>query len=171
MMYTLEEMQVANRTCRTSGASAINKDGTVRAVVPKYVLQYANIDDKILDFGAGKQAIHTRFLMEQGFDVTAHDFGNNVTEIHDKCALERSYDIVFASNVLNTCSSESMLMAVISQLKACMNLNGIVIVNYPSSPRKSMLNANDVKEIALMHFGNVAQIGGTKSAPIWILNN
>ena len=142
-----------------------------RAVVPKYVLQYANIDDTILDFGAGKNAIHTQFLREKGLDVTAHDFGSNVTAIHDKHALERSYEIVFASNVLNTCSSESMMMAVMYQLKACMNCNGMVIANYPSSPRKSMLNANDVKEIASMYFGNIAQIGGTKSAPVWLLNN
>ena len=45
-MFTKDEIRAANMTSRTNGASAKNKDGSVRAVVPKYVAQYINKEEK-----------------------------------------------------------------------------------------------------------------------------
>ena len=139
-MFTEQEIKIANGTSRSNGASAINPDGTIRAIVPNFI--FKNIEEyqnkTILDFGSGKQAIHTKWLNENGLNVTAYDFGNNCIEgIHDKNALNKRYDIIFASNVLNVQSSDVMMMATVSQIYQCLKKGGTFIFNYPTSPRKT----------------------------------
>lgn len=131
---------MANATSRSNGASAINSDGTIRAIVPNFILKNSEEyrDKTILDFGAGKQAIHTKWLNENGLNVTAYDFGNNCIEgIHDKNALNNRYDVIFASNVLNVQSSDVMMMATVYQIYKCLKKGGTFIFNYPTSPRKT----------------------------------
>ena len=60
-MFLVEEIKIANATSRSNGASAINKDGSIRAIVPKYVVEHINKEDSLLDFGAGKSATHTKW--------------------------------------------------------------------------------------------------------------
>lgn len=166
-MFTAEEIKIANATSRSAGASVRNSDGTIRAVVPKYVESIARKEDKILDYGAGKGAVHTIYLREKGFNCVAYDFGDNVTELHDKNALERQYDIVFASNVLNVCSSTGMLINTIREIYNATKDNGIVVMNYPSSPRKTVLDTNAIEYIIERIFQHKAErVGGTKSAPV-----
>ena len=87
-MFTMEEIKVANATSRCNGASAKNQDGSIRAIVPRYVAEHINNEESILDFGAGKLAIHTQWLKERGFNVTAYDFGDNIVEgLHNEDAL------------------------------------------------------------------------------------
>lgn len=167
-MFAAEEIRIANATSRSSGASVMNKDGTIRAVVPKYVESVARREDKILDYGAGKGAVHTLYLREKGFDCTAYDFGDNVTEVHDKEALGRQYDIVFASNVLNTCSSAGMLIWTVKEIYNATKEHSVAIMNYPSSPRKTVLDADAVERIIGRVFKHkIERVGGTKSAPVW----
>ena len=40
------------------------------------------------------------------------------------------------------------------------------ICNYPSSPRKMDVVADDIARVIKEVFGNVEKVGGTKSAPI-----
>ena len=139
-MFTEKEIREANKTARSNGASAINPDGTIRAIVPNFI--YKNIehyrDKMILDYGAGKSAIHTKWLRENGLNVTAYDFGDNCVEgIHDKNALNKRYDVIFASNVLNVQSSDTMMNATLYQIYKTLKKGGQFIFNYPSSPRKS----------------------------------
>lgn len=170
-MFTAEEIRIANATSRSYGATAMNKDGTLRAVVPKYVESIARKEDKILDYGAGKGAVHTLYLREKGFDCTAYDFGENVTELHDRYALKKdTYDIVFASNVLNVCSNTTMLFKTIYEIDGVTKKNGgIAIMNYPSSPRKiEDINADEMQRLLEGLFGyKTERVGGTKSAPVW----
>lgn len=139
-MFTEKEIREANKTARSNGASAINSDGTIRAIVPNFI--YKNIekyrDKTILDFGAGKDIIHTKWLREQGLNVTAYDFGENcINEVHDKNALDKRYDVIFASNVLNVQSSDTMMDTTLYQIYKALKKGGQFIFNYPSSPRKS----------------------------------
>lgn len=168
-MFTVEEIKVANATSRSYGATAMNKDGTLRAVVPKYVESIARKEDKILDYGAGKGAVHTLYLREKGFDCTAYDFGDNVTELHDESALERQYDIVFASNVLNVCSTTHMLVRTTMEIWKATKDGGCAIVNYPNSPRKGDFTVKEVKDVLECSFdcAEAELIGGTKSVPVW----
>lgn len=169
-MFTAEEIKIANATSRSYGATAMNKDGTLRAVVPKYVESIARKEDKILDYGAGKGAMHTLYFRDKGFDCTAYDFGDNVTEIHDKDALKRQYDIVFASNVLNVCSSLAMLIDTLKEINKATKENGVAIMNYPSTPRKIVLDIASMEHVIENVFKyKIARAGGTKSAPVWII--
>lgn len=139
MMFTEKEIREANKTARSNGASAINPDGTIRAIVPNFI--YKNIDKyrnkTLLDYGSGKDPIHTKWLREQGLNVTAYDFGNNCVEgIHDKDALYKRYDVVFASNVLNVQTSIHMLRITLNQIYNALKKHGTFIFNYPQTPRK-----------------------------------
>ena len=168
-MFTVEEIRVANSTSRTGGASAKNKDGSIRAVVPRYVLSSVNKNDTILDFGAGKGAIHTKWLREHGFDVTAYDFGNNCVEgLHDKDALSKQYKVIMASNVINVSSSYTMLLETLKQMYDSLEYGGTLIMNYPASPRKMDLTAIELENIIKNMFqGKVFRVGGSSSAPLW----
>lgn len=168
-MFNEMEIKIANATSRTNGASARNKDGSVRAIVPRYVAEHINKEDSMLDFGAGKDAVHTKWLREEGFNVTAYDFGDNVIEgLHDKNALQKQYKVIMCSNVLNVQSSLDMLLETLNQIDSSLELGGEFICNYPASPRKMVLTANDLKEILQSIFkGRIERVGGTSSAPLW----
>ncbi len=147
MKFTEQEIKIANATSRSNGASAINPNGTMRAMVPNFI--FKNIEDyrdkTILDFGAGKDAIHTKWLREQGLNIIAYDFGDNCVEgIHDKDALRKRYDVIFASNVLNVQSSNIMMDTTLYQIKTSLKRGGIFIFNYPSKPRKSNMTEQEV---------------------------
>ena len=168
-MFNEMEIKIANATSRSGGASAINKDGSIRAIVPKYVSEHINKEDSVLDFGAGKGAVHTKWLREEGFNVTAYDFGDNIVEgLHDKNALQKQYKVIMASNVLNVSSSLGMLLETLNQINNSLESGGEFICNYPSSPRKMVLTANDLREIIQSIFkGRIERVGGTSSAPLW----
>lgn len=168
-MFNATEIKIANATSRSYGASARNKDGSIRAIVPKYVAEHINKADSVLDFGAGKGAVHTKWLKEQGFNITAYDFGDNVIEgLHDKDALGKQYKVIMASNVLNVQSSYVMLYETLCQISDSLEPGGELICNYPSSPRKLDLTANEVKEVLkFICKGKVERVGGTSSAPLW----
>lgn len=168
-MFSMEEIRIANATSRSNGASAKNKDGSIRAIVPKYVAENIRKEDLILDFGAGRSAVHTQWLREQGFNVVAYDFGDNLIEgLHDKDALNKKYSVVMASNVLNVQSSLNMLFTTLKQISNSLESGGEFICNYPASPRKLLLTANDLKEIIQSIFkGRIERVGGTSSAPLW----
>lgn len=168
-MFTMEEIRVANSTSRSNGASAKNKDGSVRAIVPRYVSSFVSKNETILDFGAGKDAIHTKWLREQGFNVTAYDFGDNCIEgLHDKNALSKQYKVVMASNVINVSSSYDMLLKTLKQIYDSLEHGGTLIMNYPASPRKMNLMAGDLENIIESMFkGKIFRVGGNSSAPLW----
>lgn len=171
-MFTMEEIKIANATCRNVGASVFNPNGEIRAIVPKYILQNVDKCKSILDFGSGKQAIYTQWLRKEGFNVTAYDFGNNIIEgLHDKDALDKQYKVIMCSNVLNVQSSLGMLMETLNQLYNSLEKGGVLVCNYPASPRKISLAARDMLTIIQSVFnGDIERVGGSSSAPLWIVS-
>jgi 2-polyprenyl-3-methyl-5-hydroxy-6-metoxy-1,4-benzoquinol methylase len=168
---TVQEIKIAKATSRSAGASALNKDGTIRAVVPLFIERNIDKDKVILDFGAGKGATSTKYLLNKGFDVTAYDLWcGDGDELLDNCALNKQYDVVFASNVLNVQSSKEMLLETLNQIKSALNGNGEFICNYPASPRKMEMDSSEIEDILISVFPNVTRVGGTKKAPIWRAN-
>lgn len=164
---TAQEIKIAKATSRSAGAQAI-KDGKIRAVVPLWVESNVDKSKTILDFGAGKGATSTKYLLSKGFDVVEYDLWvGNGDVLLDKFSLNRQYDIVFASNVFNVQSSLLMLFETLNQIKQAMENNGEFICNYPQSPRKMDLKETDIEEILLSMFGFVERVCGTKSAPVW----
>ncbi len=169
-MFIESEIKSANKTSRAGGAIGAN------AILPKFVLRHIELffdkeKARILDFGAGKHAMHTKTLRAEGWNCTAYEFGDNHTEYHDKDALFDRFDVVFASNVLNVQSSPAMAYRTIKQLASVVTSpynDGKVFVNYPASPRKSNLTTGDMKKMLLKHFREVSWVGGSRNAPIWM---
>lgn len=166
-MFTTEEIKIANATYRSKGSSVFDKDGNIRSVVARYVADNVRKDVKMLDFGCGPEFVQGKYLQSLGFDVYGWDFGANKPECCiDK--LEPIYDVVYASNVLNTISSMSMLMETLDQIYSCLKENGVFIANYPSSPRKMEISAAKLKKIICDKIGpDLLVIGGTTSAPLF----
>jgi hypothetical protein len=162
MSLITTDVAAANATSRSNGAVG------AKALVPRYIRVIAQFTDTILDFGAGKDAAHTKRLKEAGFNVTAHEFGGNRNENHDELALTRQYDIVYASNVLNVQSSRSMLWDTLFQIKHSVKPGGRAVFNYPESPRLAGFDVAFMETTITEVFGEEpAMVGGTKRAPIW----
>jgi hypothetical protein len=167
--FTENEIKIANLTCRSKGSSVFNKDGSIRSVVALYVLENIDRKEKILDFGCGKEFIQGKFLNEKGFDVSGYDFGSNKPE-NGVELFKQKYSVIYASNVLNVQSSMVMMLETLQQINNSLEPGGEFICNYPSSPRKMLLSANDLKEIIQSIFkGKIERVGGTSSAPLWVV--
>lgn len=165
-MFTAEEIRIANSTYRSKGSSVFDKDGNIRSVVAKFVATNFNKNLKILDFGCGKEFVQGKYLQNLGFDVSAWDFGNNKPGCCiDK--LEPIYDVVYASNVLNTISSMSMLTETLNQICECLKEGGVFIANYPACPRKMDINAKELKDIICSKVGYKHVMYSGLSTPIY----
>lgn len=166
-MFTQEEIKIANATYRSKGSSVFDKNGSVRSVVARFVANSVNKDKKILDFGCGPEFIQGNYLRDLGFNVSGWDFGENKpVDCVDK--LEKIYDVVYASNVLNVISSQSMLKETLEQIDCCLKDGGVFIANYPQSPRKMAISEKELKNIIQEKFdGEVSKISGV-SCPMWM---
>lgn len=131
--FKSEDILVANATSRNTGAVG------AKALVPRMVAQLAAPEDRILDFGAGKDAAHAaRLRADNNLNVTAWEFGSNFNpELHDRLALSKKYDIVYASNVINVQNSVQMLRDTLRQIHNTLKPGGIFIGNLPFEPRKN----------------------------------
>lgn len=166
-MFTTEEIKIANATYRSKGSSVFDKDGNIRSVVARYVVANVRKDAKILDFGCGPEFVQGKYLQRLGFDVSGWDFGENKPECCvDK--LEPIYNVVYASNVLNTISSMSMLTETLDQVCGCLKDGGMFIANYPSSPRKMEIGAAKLKSIICNKIGVCEITVGSSSAPLFV---
>lgn len=154
---TSRQIKSVNRTSRNWKTTAI--DNIIRNIITP--------SDKVLDFGAGKNAVQALRLQNEGYNVTAHDFGDNFNPvIHDKLALSRQYDIVYASNVINVQPSFKTLNETLLQMKSRTKKYGVLIVNYPKDPRVLKLSTNDMEKVLLKIFPIVKRNNRTKNI-IW----
>ena len=152
-------------------------NGVPKSVCLKYILE--NEDEfkskSILDFGAGKLALQTRYLADNGFeDVTAYDFGSNLNDgIHDPDALSKRYDVIMVSNVLNVSSSEDMLRETLEDIRKACKPGTVIVCNYPGSPRKWDIDgkpapSREVKNLIAEILGAEPElVAGTDSVPVW----
>ena len=162
--FSEKEMEIANKTSRSAGAVSS------KALVPRHVEQIAKKSHEILDFGAGKDAIHAQNLRKKGFKkVTAHEFGTNQKAgLHDPKALKKTYHTVYASNVLNVQSNPKMLRSTLNQIHKSVKPGGSFVGNLPESPRKfDKLDHKLVHKELSKRFASVERVGGTKSAPVF----
>ena len=158
--YTTEQIKIANKTCRDAGFVGRN------AITPKFVKNHlqklhneTNKPDNIysvLDFGAGKNAIHAKELTKENFlYVEAWEFGENKNDNHIKHLEKTYYDFVYSSNVLNVQSHSAMLSNTLTMIYFTLAKGGSFFANYPLNPRKmkAWKNADMMNEISSI-FGN-----------------
>lgn len=170
---TETEQAIATKTAR--GKGAVGR----KAIVPRKVAGI--ISDRIagrgdgrclpwtvLDYGSGPDALHARSLAKQfpKLKVTAHDLpANRKPFLHDPLAVYRTYSIVYASNVLNVCSSERMLTTTVHEIAGCVGRYGLAVVNYPASPRKGTATDGDVHKLLCATFHRVER---DRKARVWV---
>jgi hypothetical protein len=159
--------KTVNATARSAGAVG------ARALVPRKVRELAAYDVTILDYGSGPKAMHTLGLRDDGYsNVTAHELGGNLTSVHDPDALTREYDVVMASNVLNVQPTLLDLARVVGELRCATKSGGLLVCNFPASPRKCEgTDADHVRRLLMACFELVERIGGTKQAPVFLCRN
>ena len=59
-----------------------------------------------------------------------------------------------------------ILRETLTQIYKATKYGGEFICNYPSSPRKMDMTTDDIARVIKEVFGNVENVGGTKSVPI-----
>ena len=106
-------------------------------------------------------------MQDLGFDVDGWDFGDNKPS---DCVskLMPIYDVVYASNVLNVISSESMLTETLDQIYGCLKNDGIFIANYPQSPRKMRMSNKELSDIIGAKFDGMMFSISNTSTPMWV---
>jgi len=155
----------ANSTCRETG---IIGTPLKPLVYQKLVELGKDRAGTVLDFGAGKNAVHTKALKSKGWRVVAWEFGDNfVKGVHDSRALDRKYDTVVASNVLNVQQSKGMLRETLEQLTSAVKPGGTLICNMPKEPRHHDVSAEDVERL-LGRAGFEVEESKGGSAPVWV---
>lgn len=156
----------ANKSCRSEGA--VGRDPLCYRELRER--QYLNTPFcTVLDFGAGKNAVHTKKLREEGWDIDAYEFGANVTDEHIK-EIKITYDIVIASNVLNILNSNGMLVKTLNEIANAIEPGGILICNYPANPRYLPdVDGVSIKRRLLRRGFEVEELpSGTKKGPVFI---
>lgn len=151
LWYNEDMITQINSTCRSTGAIG------PKAIVPDYVSKNVNKSLKILDFGAGRDALHTLRLRREGFlHVDAYDFGANTRDgLHVLRPKSTFYNVVFLSNVLNVQPSEEYIHAIIQHILGLFDwrssMDRLCLFNYPRSPRYSGLSLKQIIEIIEDH--------------------
>ena len=98
----------------------------------------------VLDFGSGRDAVHSTELRNEGHNVTAHDY-HAVPGVHDPEALKRRYHVVIASNVLNVQDSAVHLSRTLNDIANSVDpAGGMAIANFPHQPRYDAYKGMDV---------------------------
>ena len=145
---TVAIQSVPAETCAVNPFDAVNKTAREKgavgpnAIVSKWVSKNVAKDARILDFGSGPSAPHTRTLRAMGFtDVTAYEVGGNFNpDIHADWPLSDTYngyyDVVMLSNVLNVQSAPDHISQILRDVSRALRHGGMLVFNYPKSPRK-----------------------------------
>ena len=165
--YSLKDMGEEDRKKMVSSGRAggfIGKD----PVAWRHASKLFEKTDRVLDYGAGKNARQTKKYLEEGYDVTAWDLPENqATSVHFPEALRRRYDYVVASNVLNVQPNPSSVKNVLDEIYNVLDPGGKVVVNFPSSPRNNNLTPAGLEKLLHRIFTGVQKVDGTSSSPVY----
>ena len=135
----------------------------------EYAKEILSKNDKVLDYGAGKNAVQSQELAEKGYDITPYDLPENqVKGLHDMNALRDRYKYTVASNVLNVQPNPSAVLDVLEEIYDTLEPGGSMIANYPTSPRYTGMTAGAIKQlIEEAGFTSPEIVGGTNQSPVF----
>jgi hypothetical protein len=159
--YTEEQTASMVKTARASGA--IGRDPLVyrwfreESDCPIYRFSGldASIPIKVLDYGSGPDAVHARKLMHEGWEIDVMDLALEPF-VNTLARSKAPYDVILCSNVLNVQPTMSAVYDVLYDLKSLAREHAMIVVNYPSSPRKAGLSINCIRSAVLGVFGEYA---------------
>ncbi len=148
------DVAIANATCRSHGVV-----GGQNPVLPRIVATLAVRGvTRILDLGAGREALQADSLRRAGYLVSAIELGRNWTGVHDQDAWHQRFDVIYASNVLNVQASERMLHTTLRAATAFLADGGMFLANYPAAPRKLTWTDAQMLDVLAKHFGQVESL-------------
>ena len=150
-MPNMEKAIRSGRQCTKSKMTVVSK-----LLASNYLCTHKK---KILDFGAGFDAVQTKFLREKGLDVTAWDLPENrVKGLHDPKALKRKYDLIMCSNVLNVQPDLNHVINVAKQVHKLLAPYSYAFFNYPSGPHYAGLSSASTGEALTSVFESVIRV-------------
>lgn len=101
----------------------------------------------ILDFGCGPKQIHTKKLRGLGYGAIGFDLVQDPDVSQDHWFILGSglkFDCIIASNVLNIQPGLKHMDALFAIWKSLLTPKGLLIANYPESPRYAQATNSDV---------------------------
>jgi hypothetical protein len=154
MLYTPEQIKAMNRTARYKGAVGKN------ALVPLVCHDQISFSIKkhliVLDYGAGREAIHCEQLQTAYPNITIHawDIGDNYmgSPFHVEELEMNKYDIVYASNVFNIQPTFEAIQYIFHEINELLVDGGIFIFNHAITPRHFKITTNQLEDISLLYF-------------------
>ena len=169
MMYTPEQIIIMNRTARYKGAVGLK--ALVPGVIDTMIYNTPSwLRLNILDYGAGREAIHCNKLKDtwkNKIAIEAWDIGDNYmgSEFHTEQFLYNHYDIVYASNVFNIQPSVDGIQQVFLECMRALRPDGKFVFNYPTN-RHSSITKNQLHGIGFHYFYKVDKMShhGQKSS-------
>ncbi len=150
-------IEIAKATSRARGAVG------PQAVIPRVISKLIAKGQKVLDFGAGKEALHAKTLRKSGFKVSAYDFNIPGSEKF----LDTKHDVVYASNVLNVQADDTMLNLTKGQMHQAVKSDGVIYANFPSSPNIINMTPKMMEDSLGTHF-EVRRIPGKELADLGV---
>lgn len=133
MSYSEEHMARMNRSGQRGGAVGKKPTVCTRKLLELEQEGSAFRHEAVFDFGAGKRALQTALLEDEGWeDVTPYDVGANDhgTSLMD---MERA-DYILLSNVLNVQDSVRTMRDVLDTIGEYAKRDAILICNLPRDP-------------------------------------
>jgi hypothetical protein len=145
-------------TCRNAGA--VGKNPLVYQAFRKYFTpEQVNAGLAVLDFGAGKDCVHTQKLRLEGYaNVWATDLPENMpSRPHGLNGWvythQEAWNVVLLSNVLNVQSGRFGIVELLRTVGQHMHSDSATLIfNYPKEPRKSLVTPAALKKIVVTVF-------------------
>lgn len=165
MTYTPEQKKRMIATARHTGA--------VSKTLPlcwQYFLQIAGLlpPGAVMDYGCGplmKQAMLMRGLFPS-WTFKTHDLSFDTS-----FPGPNSVDITIASNVLNVQPSAIHMGRVLSELRFITRTNGLIVLNYPASPRHAGLSRDEFEAILADSFQRKPFFNEGRLRAVYVLRN
>lgn len=126
--------------------------------LPSLILSESTVEDAILDFGSGRFAPSTSFLIAAGRKCNAFDPKYNSRFIHAPDALMKTYDIVFANHVFHRVDARDLQCTLRLIHTLLRKPKGRFFLSYPESSRytaEGALSIDRLRYVLIPYFHRV----------------
>ena len=108
---------------------------------------------RVLDFGCGKYNTQAKILFKEDIGVDCYDVPENAPGFEwEPIGGTYRYDTIMLSNVINVQDNLSKLDATLRKAVSFLAPGGVIVANYPSTPRYLGLNKRDMRRVLSARF-------------------